>query len=99
MITDLKKTYSILKSTNWGESNRKGTNLQDIPDSRMLIALQVKGHPFSQLFMNGPEAVGLGLEHVLHREEKKEAELQFIALFSCLKCFEQFLIFDLEQKA
>lgn len=38
---------------------RRETNLQDIPDCCLLIALQVKGHPLCQLLMNGPEAVGL----------------------------------------
>lgn len=50
---------------------RKKTNLEDIPDRCLLIALQVKGHPLSQLLMNGPEAVGLRLEHILHREKGK----------------------------
>lgn len=42
------------------------TYLQDIFDCCLLIALQVKGHPLCQLLMDGPEAVGLGLEHILH---------------------------------
>lgn len=50
---------------------RKQTNLQDIPDCRMLVAFQVKGHAFSQLFVNGPEAVGLCLKHILEAEERK----------------------------
>lgn len=35
------------------------TNPQHIPDGCLLIALKVKSHSLSQLFMNGPKAVVL----------------------------------------
>lgn len=54
---------------------KRQTNLEDIPDCGVLIAFQVKGHPFSQLFVNGPEAVGLCLKHILEEGEREENSL------------------------
>lgn len=51
---------------------RKQTNLQDISDCWVLIAFQVKGHAFSQLFVNSPEAVDFCLEHILEARERKK---------------------------
>lgn len=49
---------------------RRETNLEDILDCCLLIALQVKGHALSQFLVNCPEAVGLRPEYILHTRRR-----------------------------
>lgn len=70
-------SYVIDSKLSWSNPTRecrhqlRGTNLQDIFDCRVLVALQVKGHPLSQLLVNSSEAVSFRLEHILHTDRKE----------------------------